>query len=164
MIVFCTREDIENRLSVLGTAMFSNDELETEVVDNTLNWCIEMGTADASLYLQRYDLETLASNDWVRLKTTVLAVWWLCGRRGQTRPEGVQKEYDEVMLTLKDVATGKMNVPGATMPRNAAPTLINRRVNPQLRPPVRVDPITTTAPAEGYRRSTDPGPGGLFPS
>lgn len=162
---FCEQSDLERRLSLLGVVLYSDDTKGAEEsVAEAVDECIEQASVDVSIYLARYDPSSLLNSDWVRLKTAVIAVWWLCGRRGQSRPEGVQKEYDETLQTLQLVAKGGINLPGIALAAGSAPAIIHRRVNPQLKPHVRVDTTTTNRDAKGYRRHNDPTQGGLFPS
>jgi hypothetical protein len=113
---YCTETDVDTLLSAEAKNLWLDDNSD-HAVDSTerarlttqgINWA----TSRVNFYCQRrYESSDLADswlvNDWA----TVVAVRWLCTRRGNSVPQSIQALYDEVIGDLEQVRDGKMQLP-----------------------------------------------------
>ena len=151
-MTYCTPEDL---------ALYAGDlavELRTDDVEAAAGvaQAIERASADLEMYCFRYDPVSLAANAWAKSKCLTLALWFLCGRRLNGRPDAVAEEYAEAKEQLLLVQQGKARVPNAPQGKGSVPTLTQQRVDLQRFPGLRTQRPLSTGKAEGYPQRTDP--------
>ena len=151
-MTYCTPEDI---------ALYASDlavELRTDDADGAaaVAQAIARASADIDMYCFRYASQSLAANGWVTSKCITVALWFLCGRRLNSRPDAVAEEYAEAKEQLMLVQQGKAHVPGAPQGKGSVPTLTQQRVDLQRYPGLRTQRPLSTGKAEGYPQRTDP--------
>lgn len=151
-MTYCTSADVALYASDLAVELRTDDASDV----SALAQAVGRASADIEMYCFRYDPESLALSSWVNSKCITLAVWWLCGRRLNSRPESVQQEYEEAKEQLLAVQKGLAQVPGAPMGKGSVPTLTQQRVDLQRYPGMRTQLPLSTGKAAGYIQRTDP--------
>jgi phage gp36-like protein len=112
-VVYCDVEDVERFLSVQGVTAFSDHNETGAPDDDVTHDCINEATLEIDYYCrQRYGQAVLATNDWVAEQSKVLATYFLCGRRGNTIPESLQRRVDKLYEQLQAILDGG-SIPGA---------------------------------------------------
>jgi phage gp36-like protein len=147
---YTTRTKLDQRLSQIGVDLRIDDDVST--ADET----IEEATVEVQGYLLRlYSDAQLQQSNWVQLKTTDIAAWMLCGRRGNDVPDSVQQRYEKAIADLERVQSGAVTLPDAAMTKAAAPTLSNQRVRLWPVPNIVNTPHNSTGDSQGYTKNDD---------
>lgn len=148
---YSTRQKLENRLSQVGVDLRIDDDISTATE------CLNEATIEVQGYcLRLYSNAQLLASDWVTLKTTDIATYFLCGRRGNDIPPSVQARYEKAIADLEKVQTSAMTIPDAAKSSASAPTLTNQRVRLWPIPHVVSTEHNSTGNPSGYERSEDP--------
>lgn len=100
--VFTSLIEMQREFSNVGVAEHTGD-----VSNNTeiINEIIQRATSEVLTYLgSRYSTSNLASNTWIRYKTTLIACYMLSKRRGN--PALYMDDYGEALMDLAQVRDG----------------------------------------------------------
>ena len=133
MTVYCTQADIDRLFSAAGRLAFSDHD-EDDVSDpGVVDDCIDQASQEIELYcFGRYDAAGLSSSTLVTRWCTVLAVHYLCERRGNPVPETVLIERDRLLgdggLLFK-IQAGRMQLPGVPLRTDLRPAWSNLKVD-----------------------------------
>ncbi len=142
---YCTATHIAKRISSSGIDLRVDDDT------SAIAAVIEEASIEVNGYLQLlYEVADLAQSEWVRLKTTDIAVYYLCLRRLNSAPKAVEKRYEKAIEDLEKAQSGSVMLPDIPMGKSSVPVISNQRV--ALDPFVRVvtEPNRSTGPQEGY--------------
>lgn len=137
--LFCTQEDVEDLLSVLGvssrvdadgSATVDAAGREGQVITKALSWA----TARVRFYTSpRYRPEDISGNWMVNYWASCLAAQALCRFGGQPCPEEVANAVAEVLEDLKLVRAGTAHVPDSPTASVDWPAWSNVTVDPAYR-------------------------------
>lgn len=116
-VLFCTDEDVEGLLSVLGVQARADDDMAAPGSDTARMAASKLqarnyATARVKFYCQpRYRTEDLGTswlaNDWA----TALAAAWLCSRRGEDPPKALAELAKAAIDDMAEVRAGRAHVP-----------------------------------------------------
>lgn len=112
-ILFCQQSDIEDVLSVDGLSLRlddNNDGAVDATEQGRVTRSIYYATSRLGMYLSRYNAADLQQSQVVTEWAAIFATRWLCNRRGNGVPSGIQEAYDEAMLEIKEVQAGRMDL------------------------------------------------------
>ena len=123
---YCSRADVENRLSAAGVAYVADDNLsgtatEPELVstsDEAIAWAGSAIDAALEPWLNVVPIsqDDANRNAWLKFRAIDLALEHLAGRRGGNIPESIRSSADRVRMELEQVRRGDLRVPGLTYP------------------------------------------------
>lgn len=138
-LLFCTDEDAEDILSVLGVQARTDDDaafagLDSEAVARIKLKLRNRATARVKFYCgARYANEDLATswlvNDWA---STIYAAL-LCARRGEDVPKPVAEAMEEAIKQMEDVRAGRAHIPDIGTANPDWPSWSNVTVDPRYR-------------------------------
>jgi len=149
--VYTTSTKLQKRLSSTGVSLRLDDDA------TAVTQVIEEATIEVNGYCQLlYPISELAASDWVCLKCTDIAMWFLCARRNNPVPQVVQDRYDKALADLERVRAGSLQIPDAGMSKAAVPVLSNQRVRLWPFPHVVTERSQSTGTPEGYTGNDDP--------
>ena len=131
--VYCVEADVRRLFSAAGVLAFSDHDQDGLSDDDVIDDCIEQGSDEITLRLNhRYNPEDLQSTRLVTRWATVLAVYFLCYRRGNPVPESIDNEFHRLMDPdglLDRIAKGKDQLPGVSLRCDLRPTWSNLKVD-----------------------------------
>ncbi|MFI4874763.1 MAG: hypothetical protein ACIALR_05480 [Blastopirellula sp. JB062] len=156
---YCTVDDLESILSDQGVLrLLDDDEDGVAAADESarLDDVIVQAASMMNMRLSfRYDLASLANNDWCRWCNAYMAAQLLMRRRGNPGSPVVFDQADEYRESLKEIREGRLNVPDAAPYRSPEIAVSNYTLEPARRQPVRVRVENSTRPtADGIKRDT----------
>lgn len=131
---FCAQADIERLLSPYGVEAFSDHNragtYDADVVDD----CIAQASEELAMHLtQRYTVEGLATSPLVARWATVVAAYFLCGRRGNPIPDSIAAEFARIMDLdgglAAQVSSGRLQIPGLPLRCDMRPSWSNLQVD-----------------------------------
>lgn len=126
---YCSLDDMQSLFSSAGVTAFADHDGDGQDDDGVTDHCINRATAEINQYLSRWHSATvLAASVLVNEWATVLAVVYLCRRRGNPVPESLQEDYAEIIATLKEAAAGS-GLQGLAMRSDLRPTMSNLQVD-----------------------------------
>lgn len=147
---YCSRQDIENRLSRAGLLWLVDDDLDGKANETEKAAAIDVAIAQAGTEIDAalapiFDsvpLPDAGENEWLKYKALDLAVEWLANRRGKNAPDQVVKAADRARAILERVRLMQYRVPGLVYPTDqVAETDRQRLGRPRVtnpRPPRKV--------------------------
>lgn len=103
----------------------------------------------------KYDATALLDSSWVCQVADELALYWLCRMREGGMPPEVAERAKEIRAELKDIQTGKVDLPTVAVQKSALPGVVNQAVRLGTYPSVRTERPRSTS-TEGYHRKIDP--------
>jgi hypothetical protein len=114
-VVYCTKTDMDLLLSREGIDLRKDDDedafdnsLEADIVPRAINYA----TSRVNLYcLGFYDAIQLETSWLVNEWTTIVAVRWMCGRRGNPVPTSLAEMFKEALADLELVRSGVFQIP-----------------------------------------------------
>lgn len=131
---YCTLADMQRLFSTQGVTAFADHDGDGEA--DSLNGstvtgdCIDQATEEINFYLLRwYSAAQLATSTLVNRWCTVLAVYFLCQRRGNPDPEIFQAEFERIMAKLELVKPGGFTIPGLPFKSDLRPSFSNMEVD-----------------------------------
>lgn len=131
--LYTSRGDIEAYLSVDGETLRLTDQGEVSPTTDEVNYLVVQGinwaTSRVNMYCEfRYDVADLAAswlvNDWA----TIMAIRFLCSRRGNPVPDAFQQLYKEAIDDLKSIRAGQFDIPDIGTRSPAHPAWSNQIV------------------------------------
>ena len=141
--LYATEDDIRLLLSDLGLdALLDDDDSGTVEAgeQSPMTRAVNLGTARVKLYCQpRYADEELAESWAVNWWATVLAAWFLVGRRNNPRPDALRElvegspDNPGVMTELREVRAGQLQIPDIGTRNVDWPAWSNIRVDARYR-------------------------------
>lgn len=103
---------------------------DTDVVED----CIDQASAEVDLYCRgRYSESGLAGARIIQRWATVLAVAFLCERRGNPVPESIAKEAERILEKLQQIQEGKLDLPGVAFGNDLRPAFSNLAIDRRYR-------------------------------
>lgn len=153
-VAYCTLQDMQNRLSVMGVSLRVDDVPPTDLGDVI----IEASTVIDEYCFHRYTPTAMLTSAWVEYRATDIACYFLCERRGNPVPIGIAQRYERTMKKLERVYDGKFNIYDCPERRTPAPTMSNMRVifRPFPRSVVETGTKRSTGQVTQYDRTRDP--------
>lgn len=116
--VYCTSADLDaiwDPALLLATVDDDADDVLDALEQTYLDRAIERAAARMNAYLEvRYTLSGLAGNAWCRDANAAIAVYLLAIRRGEAAPAVLQEQYDAYFDELREIAAGRLNLPGVS--------------------------------------------------
>ena len=115
------------------------------------------GTSEVKLFCnQRYDDSQLILSGSVLDWATTIASRWLCKRRAQGCPKGLEVDYRDVLERLKMVQAGQLAIEDIGTRGADWPTIVNVTVNPAYDTArVRVQPMLSEGSPTNYNQFVD---------
>ena len=166
--LYTTEGDVQAYLSVDGENLRLTDQGESSPTTAELNYLLIQGinwaTSKINLYCEfRYDAVDLVQswlvNDWA----TILAVRWLCSRRGNPVPASIKELYDEAIETLKEVRAGALAIPDIGTRSPSHPAWSNQVVRQEYwQKKLRVETAISDARPQSYPQAADWATEGTF--
>jgi len=127
---YCTLADMQRLFSTQGVTAFSDHDGDGNDDADVTADCIDQATEEINLCaMQFYSAAALATSTLVNRWCTLLAVYFLCQRRGNPEPSIFQSEFDRIMLRLDGVRTGVLQIPGLARKANLRPSFSNLQVD-----------------------------------
>lgn len=109
---YCTEADMQRLFSIAGVTSFADHDQDGVSDTLVVSDCIDQATEEINLYAWQYSAAGLATSTLVNRWCTVLAVYFLCQRRGNPPPDSIAEEFARIMLHLERIRTGDMKIPG----------------------------------------------------
>ena len=111
----------------------------------TLDWFIKDATTTVTMYAgQRYEVSTLATDNYIRIAATWIAAYRLSQREGN--PSLFHVRYQEIMVELEQIRDGILPLIDANTRWDMVPSISNIVHDPRHRSQtLRVDRDTSTA-------------------
>lgn len=150
-LLYCSQNDLQNRLSADGVAYRVDDNPPTTLGDVLTD---ASTIVDEHLY-SLYDPAQLVNSDWVRERAADIASYLLCERRGNPVPPGIQAKYERTMTRLEQIRLGVLAVPNLPIRKEMAPVLSNVRIRLDPFPRTVVERNNSTGTPQGYDQHTD---------
>lgn len=121
--LYCSWVDIQNRMSVAGSANHIDDDPSTyaDIID-------EASIIIEEYLLPHYTASAMSTNRWVKYACATIACVLMMQRRGNDPPRSLRKKYEELLEKLEAVMDGRKQVPGLTRKRTSIPVLSKTRV------------------------------------
>lgn len=117
-MAYCDRDDVISILSNDGVAYAVDDNRsgDNETAENVyVTDAIERADSDISMHVQKYyNTTTLTGNTWVKWCSATLTAVDLMTRNGNQIPAGLWLRYQRYLELLAQIATGTLEIPGAT--------------------------------------------------
>ena len=153
---FCTEAEVRLKLSTLGVVHFGDDDFdgssETGVVAEGIDWASE----EIIWLCDQYAEADLATSGWINQKAIIFTIYWLCTRRGQDAPKGVELLYEGALKQLERVDKGEKIIPGVAMSGNHLPGVTNVRADLLYRTKkARVERVISTEQPTHHTQATD---------
>ena len=111
-----------------GIDAFGDHDGDGVADDGVTTDCIDQATEMLNLYCQQYSVTGLAASKLVNRWCTVLAVFYLCERRGNQPPDSLQAEYERIIATLEAIHQGRIRLRVA-MNVNTSPSFSNMTID-----------------------------------
>lgn len=150
-VLYCTQDDVTNRLSLDGVA-YREDDSPPGLLGDILNDASAM--VDEYVFFM-YDPAQMATSDWVRHRTADIASYLMCERRGNPVPPGIAHKYERSIEKLAKVRSGQIAIPGLPVRKTMAPVLSNVRIRLDPFPRTVVERNRSTGKPAGYSRHDD---------
>ena len=149
-VPYSTITKVQKRLSTGAVEDRTDDD------SDAINDCLLNATLDVQGYLLGlYSDNALRASEWVTLRTTDIALWYLCARRGNPVPGPIQACYDRAIADLVRFSKGTPQIPNTPMLRSTAPVVTNQRVSLWPFPHIVNIPSQSTSKREGYTSNDD---------
>lgn len=154
----CSESDLQRMFSSAGVTSFADHDQDGLADTGVTDDCINQATGEIQFYCTQYALADLATSNLVARWATVLAVRFLCQRRGNIVPDSVESEYQDIKEKLKEVRSG-FPIPGVPYRTNSLPTMSNVRVDRRYpQSTIRVTPNNSTNASTALTQDTVPYP------
>lgn len=157
---FCTRADVERRLSAEGVRS-RLDVDQDGAVSASEELAMTDAISDASetllYYLwAKYDPTILGQSAWVNRRAVDYATYVLAGLAAETIPDSIWKRVQEAERLLLEIRDGPGMVPLLPLRRGLAPVWSNTRIVPWFQfKCIRVEPNTSSPRSRFYARQDD---------
>jgi phage gp36-like protein len=148
--VYCTVEDMERLFSTVGVTAFSDHDEDTTRDVDVVEDCINQASQLLDFYLRHaHSQAQIASSTLVNRWCTVMAVRYLCQRRGNGVPESVELEWaDEIKPLLEELRKDREALPGIDREDEDYMTMSNLRVDRRFNTStIRVTPSNSSRPS-----------------
>jgi phage gp36-like protein len=130
LTTYCTEADMESLFSESGIVSHADHDNDGTADDGVVDACIERATRDINNFaLQKYTVEVLAAHGTVNDWCIVLAVCHLCRRRGNSIPESLEQDRQEILADLRGIPSGKFKLGDAATRANFSPSFSNPTVD-----------------------------------
>lgn len=126
--IYCAPSDITDILSQPGVTLRTDDAPPSAYG----NAAVKAGNKIDWFCFRRYDPAQLALSSLVTDWAAVIAAYYLCVRRGNPCPEGIDALYQDAIAELTEVKKALNDIPGIGVRRTYAPTISKMR--PTMRP------------------------------
>lgn len=147
---YCTSTHIQKRISQIGIDLRVDDD-PTSVAS-----VIEEASIEINGYAElKYSTQSLTSSEWIRLKCTDIATFYLCQRRLNTAPKSASDRFEKAIADLEKVMMGVLTIPDAPRRKAAVPVLSAPRIRLTPFPRTVVEQSRSTGQAQGYAQNTD---------
>ncbi len=121
---YCEPEDVEAYLGSAAVAAFTQHDLRGSAAG--IKECIEQATDEINLLLlRRYSETGLRAVRMLKRWCVVMASCYVCERRGNPVPERLVAEWTRIDKSLRDLADGKVFLPGIPLAAPSVPSLSN---------------------------------------
>lgn len=128
--LYCTQDDMERLFSTVGVQSFSDHEETGQADADVIADCINQATEEINAYaMQRYSATALSGSTLIERWATVLAVYFLCERRGNSAPGSLQGEFERIMAKLEQIPGGGFRLPGVAYRSDFRPGFSNLTVD-----------------------------------
>lgn len=147
----CTRERVEKRIGQMAVDLRIDDDLDslTDAFEDA--WVEVLGYCS-----QLYSDDALGSSDWILMRWTDIAIFYLCERRLNPGPGAAKRRFDKAIADLEKVQTGAMTIFDAAQRKECAPVLSNQSVRLSPYPHVVTARQQSTGNPETYDTNDDP--------
>jgi len=134
MSAYCTTADMSRLFASYGVTAFADHDESGTADTGVTDDCISQASEEIDMYaLQLYAAASLATSALINRWATVMAVYFLCMRRGNGIPESIAAEFDRIMAMLLKVADGTLKLPGVAMDGDLRPSFSNLKVDRRYR-------------------------------
>ncbi len=150
--VYCTANDIANRLSAAGVAARVDDS-----PPDVLGDVLDEASREVDEHCQPRYGSNLASSNIVKHWCATIAATMLCERRGNPVPNSLARRYQKTMESMEAVLLHGRLIPDIAERKAGVPTMSNvhTQLVPSPRTVVEAGVRRSTGKAEGYTRNTD---------
>jgi phage gp36-like protein len=130
LTTYCTEAQMQRLFSGDGVTAFSDHNADGVADTSVVDDCIEQATEEINAYaMQRYSDTALSGSNLVTRWCTVLAVYFLCERRGNSPPASLQSEFERIMAKLQQIPSGIFKLPGVATRSDFRPGFSNVTVD-----------------------------------
>lgn len=127
---YCTLEDMQRLFSSQGVTAFSDHDADGQDDDGVTDDCIDQATEEINYYaMQFYSAASLAASTLINRWCTVLAVVFLCQRRGNPIPDSLASEREAIIAKLIEIRSGIGKLPGVAYKSNLRPSFSNLEID-----------------------------------
>ena len=164
---YCSNDDVASILGLPGVMAMSDDDHSGGLSPSESLRVAQAISRTASLeinyYLsERYDLEAMSTNEWLRWSNAMLAAFDLISRRAQSVPKAMVERVITIRSHLKECRDTRGNIPDSTEANDWLPSVSNFEVERWREgSPVRVvqQESTRERPPSHVKRKTSDGYG-----
>lgn len=162
---YCTRIHVESIISAAGLLALIDDDadgVESAAESLHVTNAIERAAVKLNMNVGRqYVLSELSANAWMKWANAILAVQFLCKRRGNPLPESVASDVQEINDLANEVGWGRRSLPEQAPSFDHTATVSN--FQPEIGrsyAPIRVDQQESTgqSPVGDRKRNLAGGP------
>ena len=131
---YCSVADVQRLFSSAGVTDYADHDddgvADTDVVED----CINQATEEIDAYArQRYEQAKLSTSTLINRWCTVLAVYFLCMRRGNTVPQSIASETERILDPdsglLVRLSRGRYQLPGVPLREDLRPSWSNLTID-----------------------------------
>lgn len=143
---FTSKAEMQRLFSACGVNYRMDDADDPE---DTLDFYIDDATSTMQMYAgQIYDMTSLNTSKWVRIRTTWIACYRLSQRMGN--PSLFFNRYDEILQELQKVQLQQLPIPELATSVDMVPTMSNVEHDPRYREKtLRVESEVSTGATSG---------------
>lgn len=130
---YCSRTNVENRLTTQGLQFLTDRDLDDEVSEAEQVAYVDTAIEEAGVFIDMHIQHLLivstaraSGNVLLRMICTELAVERLAQLGGNDPPLSVVLEAERVRGILKDIKSGVVTIPGIVYPKPKIPTGLER--------------------------------------
>jgi hypothetical protein len=151
---YCTFDRVQNILSAVGASLRLDDMPPGQYGDADNQAFDEIDEA----CWQYYSQAQLQSSDWVATHAATLWAWYLCTRRGNPVPDGLQLRVDMTRDKLAKIRTHQLRIPRLAQLKSYAPVMSNMTTHMRPFPRATVEKTRSTGTPANYEdaKSRDP--------
>lgn len=128
-ILYASQADLERLLSSRGVQSFADHDQDGTSDPDVIDDCLVQASQEIELYCKRYEPADLANSPLVNRWATVLAVVFLCQRRGNGVPESLAEEFKRIYELLMQIGSGIFELPGIAASADSVPKFSNMTVD-----------------------------------
>lgn len=141
VVVYCTREDLANRLSSMGLITVADDDADGVVSESEQQASLDQAIAAAAAEIDaalapHVPIPLTEANEWLKHRAIDLAAEHLAERKGAAVPTSLRDAATRSRNWLESVRTGQLRVPRLAYPADEQSSQVRQLGLPRVVNPV----------------------------